>query len=530
MVKHRILFLTAALLAAPFVRGSGLIFHHGETSVGSLSASASAGAVGLSPCRSRVCGAYWLRSADGTLYRAATPIEIENNKWPRGTYLVLDYIKKSISADVTVEELVEKLGGKLPLSIPRADNGSVEKMEFKLAARKNLSMSEFPFNRKSPPEIIRRTFYRLTPVASALDRKKGGADARLSVDSKGNYTALVSFKEPKRTFTVQLLGPEKTYKIEKIPAPDGTAPGAADVMVVWPSQSTGGSLDDLALPPSSNPVQLALFGNIMWCQKFLNNWPVLIFDTHHEVILGFRSSSEDTGVDIVVDDTAWCMVFDPDPTDPVAAMDEAKWCEWGQRVNGDQCVAQPPCLDSQGRQYPFTGDYRNDTKYLNDIWDKGVEYADHYLSLPPVWLAQVLVQGGLIHDGDAPCPDDNGNVTLCGSARTADPGGSVSFGRPSANYDPISDGCGYTSAHELGHTLIQFAGHEKLQNDMGDQNCGGYETIMFGSDANGGPPPPDACRVNWFSSANADAIKGCVADNTNSCPRSGPYTDQFPPP
>jgi hypothetical protein len=157
MLKHRILILTFALLASPLARGSELISSHGVALVGAISTSSASIAIGPNPCQSRVCDASWLRSEDGTLYRAATPSEIEANQWPEGTHLVLDTLKKTISGNQTVEKLLDRLGGKLSLSIPRADNGAVEAIEFKLAARKQLSMTEFPFDHESPPQTIERT-------------------------------------------------------------------------------------------------------------------------------------------------------------------------------------------------------------------------------------------------------------------------------------------------------------------------------------------------------------------------------------
>ncbi len=490
----------------------------------------------------------WRRSKSGTLYRAATNEERSANQWPDGTVLIQDVIHKAIAGGKTVEDLLRLNKNTLTVEIPRSDTKVVKVIFDLVGGVQGLTLHDFRFDgelfdSRSAVRTFRRMFYRLitTDHAGKGRRNRNDLQGRLSIDGKGNYYAKISFEGDRgehiktATSTFQLLGPEAGNLITPIPAPDGTIPGPDDLATIFPSEATHNPADDLVLPPPANPLQLALFGNMMWCQQHLNNWPVLIFDTHHEIILGFRSSEEDTGVDIVVDGTAWCMLYDPDPADHAAARMEAKWCEWGQRDAGNEtCAAQAPCLDGLGLAYPFTGNYRNSGKYVEDVWENGggvpggVEYADARLNLPDMMLAQVLVLGGMIANADAPCPADDGQVTLCGQAGTVDPGGSVSFGRPSADYDPITDGCGFTSAHELGHNLIQFAGHEVLQNDMGDQNCDGYETIMFGSDANGGPAPPDACRVNWFSSDNADTIKDCVADNTNACPRDGPYVDQLP--
>ena len=489
---------------------------------------------------------FWQPTRNGTLYREATAAEIQANQWPEGTLLFIDEIKKAVANGLSVEELLRLNGNRLSLSIPQPE-GDEENVQLSFVAKRGLTLHKFRFDREpfangSPVLTFHRMFYRL--YTGERDRRRRGRptfgeEGRVIIDDQGNYYGKFSFEHPGveirtglRTF--QLLGPESGNFILAIPTPDGTIPGADDIATVFPSNTAGGNLDDLTVLPPANPVQLALFGNIMWCQEYLNNWPVLLFDTFHEIILGFRSSEEDTGVDIVVDGSAWCMVYDSDPADPQVAREEAKWCEWGQRANGETCDPQPPCQDSTGLEYPFTGDYRNSGKYVDHVWEVGgsglggVEYADHHLALPDLMLAQVLVKGGMIANADAPCPADDGPLSVCGQASTADPGGSVSFGRPSADYDPLMDGCGYTSAHELGHTLIQVTGHEVLQNDMGDQNCDGYETIMFGSDANGGPAPPDSCRVNWFSKDNADAIAECIADETDDCPRSGPYVDHLP--
>ncbi len=146
--------------------------------------------------------------------------------------------------------------------------------------------------------------------------------------------------------------------------PDGDVPRPEELLVIF-TPGTGSPFapsGSFKVEDPVNPRPIALFGTIYWCQQHPTNWKALIAEAAFEIRAGFRkqldvqgNATTDTGWDIALA-TSWCMFFDAS-SDSSAAVDEAKWCEWGLRSTGNSCEPHT-CADQQGFEYPLTGCYR----------------------------------------------------------------------------------------------------------------------------------------------------------------------------
>lgn len=467
---------------------------------------------------------------DQATFRAATEIELKKNGWPSGTYFVLK------SPREVKDEMV------LPVVFD-PENVKLLKLN-KVSQHTGTEFHELSFHGYSTMETT-------VPVFEIYETKnKSMSSGHVIIEDRRTLVADVSYDGERR----EVLSAEANMNFETILLPNGLEPDPNAILVIFPptSSSPASPSDTLKVEDPLNPRNMAIFGTIYWCQLHPDNWRALIAESAFEIRAAFRKQLEvqgnattDTGWDIVLA-KSWCMFYDSSDHSQ-AAVDEAKYCEWGLRPssNGNSCESNT-CLDSQGKSYPFTGCYRQSGCFVDYVWD-AVEYADYYLNLPNLELAMAQTWGGLqspVENAVVPsCPDDiipanednddtNNVPFLCGLAKAPAAvsgdlaGASVTPGRPYSLWPPtepsLNECAGpFIWSHETGHNFGAF--HQTgvfMPAPNNNPSCDQYNTLM--TNQSGGPP--GTCVVNAFSVDMRDHMVSTC--NPANCPRFAPYVDQ----
>lgn len=461
----------------------------------------------------------WARSARGHWFREATPAEQTANEWPAGTYLVI-YPQVNVR---TNKELPVVTSATQVQYVPLSASASITGVRF----------DELSFDTSTVATSSTPTFYRLSSASSSVS-------GHVTMDDEGGLIGFMTFP----TLSVrsrEVVAGEANMALDAIAVPGGGVPSPSQLLVTFTPTDTAlpTATNDIAVADPITFTPLALFGSMYWCQQHPTNWKSLIAESGYEIRQGFRSEepgagTTDTGWNIVFK-ASWCMFWDANDNSQ-AAIDEAQQCDWGKDAFA-QCVPQT-CTDVNGHDYPFTGCYGLAGCYRDHVWD-AVEYADRYLALPNLMLAQVETWGVLQDPGDRDtaspiCPagtiSENAD-RLCGIAYPPSAGdlagASVVTGRPisawPASNIPGIDVCGspFVWTHEVGHNHGAY--HEfDFDNAPHNSGCDSYRAVMQIADA---PANEVTCSENWFSPTMTDfMLTTCAA---GVCPRAAAYVDHL---
>jgi hypothetical protein len=473
----------------------------------------------------------WTQDAQGTWFRYASELEVADNEWPTDTWLVW-----YPPADVRVNE-------ELPVVV---DSATLEYAPLVSdMVWSGIDAHVFDFSSTRGPRTVTPTLYRLATDTGSLPPGEPEIAGHVTTDDVGGlyaWVTLPSGASPAR----EVLANEANAQIENIGLPGGGGVPPPDELLVVSAPDDGSALppstEANATVPPGTPVAIAMFGTMLWCQKHPTNWVSLIGESVLEMRSGFRTdqpgpADTDTGWDITLEKT-WCMFWDED--DPSEeAVDEARWCEWGLRPPAIGSPCEPyTCIDGGGHEYPFTGCHKLSGCFLDKVWE-AVEYADAYIQLPDLMLAQAQIGSGMQTEPGNPyyespaCPADSTHEDTkwnCGIAKFpsagALAGASAIPGRPYLAWGPDLPGIGgcdspFSWSHELGHNFNYTTHHQNYVSVPGNGECDYYKTLMNDDDI----PPSATCKVNWFHEDVVDHMQSTCVPGV--CPRSAPYVDHL---